>query len=324
MKRFLCKIIILLTCFVLQSSKSPTCSRGLPDIADAKLLSPCGLFLSPRTPKPVNERDCAKASSASACLTPSNFASDFGKGHKQTPSFDACNGEYFLKDISEQSRASSFKFRWLTSVVTFISVFAWLNSPTGQGLFSPSGGLTTLSVTNTPRGMYGFSGGGKTPYTPSTTLAPSTNSSSFFFSDVEGLPSGEAEIASPKDPDNQRSMICISPLASQKSGGTKHERICSAPDTPMSINFNDVFASPGLTTPCPNRTSSIKKDGTSNPSPVVSALHTAERDLMEDADLNVLLQLAGTTTPSGRPISFLSPLLTNSLRKASLAGPKIQ
>ena len=199
-------------------------------------------------------------------------------------------------------------------------MFSWLKSPTGQGLFSPNGGLA-LSVTNTPRGMYGFFGGGggatttacatsgKTPYTPSANLAPSANlDSSCFFTDVEGLPTGGEEVASPKATDNQRSMICISPLASQKTGGAK--KACAAPETPMSINFSEVFASPRYT---PRFRGSAKKDG--NPSPVISALHVAERDVLDDEDLSDLLQLAGTTTPGGRPLGLLSPLLTSSFRK---------
>lgn len=303
---------------------SARCSSTLADVSKAELLSPCGMFLSPRTPRLAGvDRDAAAKASA---LTPSNFASDFGKGHKMSETFDASN------------------------------VFAWLHSP-GQGLFSPSGGLTTLSVTNTPRGMYGFSGaGGKTPFTPSThlaphaRLAPSTNASSYLFSEAAALPPSGSEHAaatavqqavgggggapsSPK-PQESSSMICISPLASQKtaaaastaaasvSSASKSKRESkpahSAPNTPMSIDFREVFASPRLPTPRMSRTTgalpagSTGKDGSmTHPSPVVSAM---QRRIMEDEDLNALLKLAETTTPGGRPISFMSPLLTTNLR----------
>ncbi|KAL7464256.1 hypothetical protein ACHAXS_006391, partial [Conticribra weissflogii] len=166
--------------------------------------------------------------------------------------------------------------------------------------------------------MYGFFGasgntsaapstGGKTPYTPSTNLAPAAKSSTLFFSDVEDLPTGGEDIPSPKAPDNQRSMICISPLASQKASGSKKTVAAESP-----INFNDVFASPRYPTP---RLSSRSAKKEVDPSPIASALHTAERDLLEDADLSDLLNLAGATTPGGKPIGLLSPILTNSFRK---------
>jgi len=104
------------------------------------------------------------------------------------------------------------------------------------------------------------------------------------------------------------SMICISPLAPKNRKGT------SQPQTPM--NYNDVFASPRenrearpgnlpyLGDSPTKRKSTAKKDGN------VDA-HMAERDLMEDDDLSVLLQLASHNTPGrsreGGPHVFRSP-----------------
>ena len=177
-----------------------------------------------------------------------------------------------------------------------ILVFAWLQSP-GQGLFSPSGGLNSYSTTNTPRGMYGFSG------------------------PIKLEAGGDIGVNTPKVPSSHNSMICISPLASRRGGKNKQsaaEGGMDAPDTPMSINFSEVFASPRL--PTPRMKGAKKEDGTSNDgqaSPVASALHSAERDVNLDDDLNALLQLAETATPGGgRPMTFMSPLLTNSLRRA--------
>ena len=36
---------------------------------------------------------------ARAVATPTDFAVDFGRGHKSSPSFDASNGEYFSSTI---------------------------------------------------------------------------------------------------------------------------------------------------------------------------------------------------------------------------------
>ena len=252
------------------AKEAPAPSRSpLPDIAKADLLSPCGMFLTPRTPNRLSEAKGAAA--ASAPLTPSNFASDFGKG-------SAVEG------------------------IDASGVFAWLHSPTmmgANGLFSPNGGLTP-SLTNTPRGMYGFSG--KTPHTPSTTnLAPAAHSS-FFFTEAEGLP----------DKDDKNSMISISPLASQKKPVTASTPRTQDPvlSTPMSIDFTKVFATPRLPTPRLSKTagSALKKD---LQTPVLSSM---ERNYI-DEDLNAMLQLAEATPSGTRSIGFMSPLLTHSLRK---------
>jgi len=171
-------------------------------------------------------------------------------------------------------------------------VFAMLQSPGGQGLFSPTGGLNSYSGANTPRGMYGFNG------------------------PIKLEAGGDVGINTPKIPANQQSMISISPLASMKAGGRNKQSAAAAaghhtmgaPDTPGSINFSEVFAD-----------SPVKNDGGA------SALHTAQGAIHLDDDLNALLQLAEHATPGGgggsRPIQFMSPLLANSLRRATSEQP---
>lgn len=246
---------------------APPSRSPLPDIAKADLLSPCGMFLTPRTPNRL-----AAAAGATAPLTPSNFASDFGKS-----------------STAEGIDASG--------------VFAWLHSPTlgANGLFSPNGGLAQ-SLTNTPRGMYGFSC--KTPHTPSTAanLASSSSQPAFFFDSQQ----------SPSDREDKNGMICISPLASKKpsavtSTPNPNEHV---PSTPMSIDFTKVFATPRLPTPRLSKSSgSAMKQGIQTP-----VLSSMERNII-DEDLNAMLQLAEATPSGTRSIGFLSPLLTNSFRK---------
>lgn len=284
-----------------------------PPPADSSDMDPAkltpGMFLSPRTPNPAvyYERIGTKTSGMTPGLTPgltpTNFASDFGRGYKK---------EGGLNDVDASN------------------VFAWLNSPGGQGLFSPSGALNSLSVTNTPRGMYGFIGPagsiGKEKYGPprlGPSLLTSSNHHHEFFAGLEA--GGDVGVNTPKIPD-QRSMINISPLASRKSVKNRGSAVVgeSIPDTPGPIDFTTLFASPRLPTPRLSQKSTGMKmeDGMTSdalPSPVISALHTAERDINLDDDLNALLQLAETTTPGGRPLAFLSPLLTNSLRRATTA-----
>lgn len=176
-------------------------------------------------------------------------------------------------------------------------VLAWLQSPTINGLFSP-GGLG--SAHGTPRGF----GGPRTPRTP-------TVSTSFFFSDVASLPR-HGEFASPKPGTGSRqggaagmsSMICISPLASSKR---KHGD--SRTNTPM--NYKDVFASPRHpNTSIKPRNMPLLRDSPSKGTrsrarsdASLDAVDMAERDLMEDEDLSVLLQLASHSrgnTPRGK------------------------
>jgi hypothetical protein len=149
---------------------------------------------------------------------------------------------------------------------------------------------------NTPRG-----GGPRTPRTP-------TVSTSFFFSDVAGLPrSGEL---SPKQGGeggkrggSQRgysNIICISPLASSKAkNGASKEA-----NTPT-INYKDMFASPAernrglsLMDKLPKGLQARTARGSATKDPSIDAVHMAERDLMEDEDLSVLLQLASNTPRS--------------------------
>ena len=89
------------------------------------------------------------------------------------------------------------------------NVLAWLQSPTG--LFSPGWN----SMLNTPRG--GVNGDGRSGTTPVATV-----STSFFFSDVAGLPKTTVV--------DDRS-ICISPLATNRRNGGHH--------TP--VDMNEIF-----------------------------------------------------------------------------------
>jgi len=316
-------------------TKSPLPSQfqSLPSLHDAKL-TPGGIFLSPSPPppnnnsvtglssvptldagddrkkaaipktsaeskkedtsKPSTQEEKAAAAAAARDLerervvaTPTDFALDFGKGLRPTGSFDASN------------------------------VLAWLQSPTANGLFSPGGGLGFGSAMNTPRA-------GTAPRTPRTP----TNTTSFFFSDVASLPrnnefgspraspKGDSVGAGKRGPQGvYSSMICISPLASKNRKGS------SQPQTPM--NYNDVFASPRerqeMMRPTnlpylgesPSKGKTRKRDGS------VDA-HMAERDLMEDEDLSVLLQLASHNTP-GRSRDG-GPHVFRSQQDASAAG----
>ncbi len=178
----------------------------------------------------------------------------------------------------------------------FRAVLAWLQSPTANGLFSPGG---FGSMLNTPRGAP------RTPRTP-------TVSTSFFFSDVAGLPgSGDN---SPKSGNESKksgsrgmsSIICISPLASSKGKGGVN------PAFTPTINFKDMFASPEKSRALPlledsplkiSKSDSVHRSSSRDPS--IDAVHMAERELMEDEDLSVLLQLASNTPKANgeRPVA---------------------
>ncbi|EEC44166.1 predicted protein [Phaeodactylum tricornutum CCAP 1055/1] len=214
-------------------------------------------------PSPRHERNLA---------TPTDFAWDYGRGPPtSTGSFDHSN------------------------------VLAWLQSPTANGFFSPGG---YGSIVNTPH-----TGIPRTPGTP-------TVSTSFFFTDVATLPRGND--LTPRNGDGGEtpvrdgsrrsashgisSIICISPLASAKVRG-------STTSTPM--NLKDVFASPreksrmrGLPllndTPAKRQQLRVPRRSSSK-DPSVDAVHLAERDLMEDEDLSVLLQLASNTPQHREP-----------------------
>ncbi|GKY94375.1 hypothetical protein MPSEU_000403400 [Mayamaea pseudoterrestris] len=159
------------------------------------------------------------------------------------------------------------------------NVLAWLNSPNPNQLFSPGGGLS--SMMNSPR------------FAPRTPRTP-TISMSFFFSDVAGLPKNKD--SGVKEGNGGRDhIICISPLASKTN----------AVASPM--NLKDVFNSPPR--PC-NASLPMLADDTPMAKPHIGvmasdndkllqsgrkSLEQVERDLMEDEDLSVLLQLAANT-----------------------------
>ena len=205
--------------------------------------------------------------------TPTDFAEDYGKGGSNCNLFDTSN------------------------------VLAWLQSPTAHGLFSPGGGLGSLM--NTPAG----NAMPRTPRTP-------TVSTSFFFSDVASLPKTTETTPKPDGAKSQKggsNIICISPLASTKG----------RPDNTVSINtplnFKDIFASPKERgkplpllgdTPCRTERPRGKQRKGKRGDPSLDAVHLAERDLYEDEDLNVLLQLASNTPGVGdtsNGVVFRSP-----------------
>jgi len=164
--------------------------------------------------------------------------------------------------------------------VSLVLVLPWLSSPNAYGLFSPGGGLT---ASITPKGL--STTPNRNVMTMSSTLTGDANKLTLPFE-------GSTE---KRDASSAGMMICVSPLA-RKNGVTGHVTAkIKQPDTP--INFHDVFASP-------------KADGrhklSSNEIPQISEAshkeaklalekHLAERDVMEDEDLNVLLKLAETT-----------------------------
>ena len=225
------------------------------------------------------------------------------------------------------------------------NVLAWLHSPNSNGLFSP-GGLG--SMLNTPKG--GVGGGvssslTRTPRTP-------TVSTSFFFSDVASLPRGGGDESPNANINNNcgatkrgigRGNICISPVlqdargGGQKGGGSSGGGGAGGTSTPQPsslqsparINFKEIFASPaersGLSlfkSPPPKtgvrpRNSSSASKGVAKGADL-DAVHLAERDLMEDEDLNLLLKLASNTprpTPgsaaSTRPVAVSSSELSS-------------
>lgn len=219
--------------------------------------------------------------------TPTDFAVDFGKGHRTSTSFDASNGT-FVKSLSVVVS--------LSLLTSYRTVLAWLQSPSSNGLFSPGG---FGSAATTPRGL----GAPRTPRTP-------TVSTSFFFSDVANLPRN-GEFASPKTGGEagkrggaMSSMISISPLASSKRNGARgYPHRESRNSTPL--NFKDVFASPrapydrSRPRSLPMLGESPNNKGKSRPSDLDAVM--AERDLMEDEDLSVLLQLAShNNTPRSK------------------------
>lgn len=264
----------------MRSCSPKRCTSDLPSFEDTKLGD--GVLLSPYLPSPpATKGETGKTNGAqkekdrSGGITPTNFAADFGKTDLSSSSFDANN------------------------------VLSWL-SPNAYSLFSPGGGLH--STANTPRGA-------RTPRTPTL--------NSIFFNEQELAanhlpslnPSNETDSKPPKnsvtDQNKQgiqhpySSMICVSPLASSKRNvpakpGDKQCVVDSnIPGTP--INIADVFASPkvnsktGMKSEKSNELPTLRPQHLSPTDKLSIEKHMAERDLMEDEDLSVLLQLAQTT-----------------------------
>jgi len=274
---------------------SPTAGRftSLPILDDDALGSPSALFLSPtRTPTSFYEKfykSSAKckgdlesvsgisitANSAKTVLTPRTPKRDIDRDRLLATPTD------FAFDYGKASSNGG-------SLLESSSVLAWLQSPSVNNMFSP-GGLG--SMLNTPRGAVS-----KEPPTP-------TFSTSFFFSDVAGLPRG-GEFLSPKsgaangasDGDKRsgngrgnNNIICISPLSSYKTKGNQ-----VGPNSPK-INYKDMFASPAERSGMAMLGASQKARAGVQKGGNLDAVHLAERDLMEDDDICVLLQLASTT-----------------------------
>lgn len=149
-------------------------------------------------------------------------------------------------------------------------VLPWL-SPNAYGLFSPEGGLTAS-------------------ITPSAISKPAM-----------GAMGASNKFALPFDSNKSDAasggiMMCVSPLARKNKTATSHKS--KHHDTP--INFNEVFASPRgddrnkVQTVISNEIPTIS-DSSDKEAKMVLEKHLAERDVMEDEDLNVLLKLAETT-----------------------------
>jgi hypothetical protein len=282
-------------------TKSPTLGRftSLPNLDDDALGSPGAIFLSPtRTPTYFDRKTTAVTTKDKNSLE-----SVSGMSISGNPARSPLTPRTPKRDLDRDrllSTPTDFAFDYGKpapngSLLESSNVLAWLHSPTPNDLFSP-GGLG--SMLNTPRG-----GILKAPPTP-------TFSTSFFFSDVAGLPSG-GECASPKSgaavatsESEKRSgngrgnnnIICISPLSSFK---TKNGQL--GPNSPK-INYKDMFASPAersgmaMLTASQRFSTGVQRGGN------FDAVHLAERDLMEDEDLSVLLQLA-STTPRPAPVN---------------------
>lgn len=275
-------------------TKSPTGGRftSLPSLDDDALGSPGAIFLSPtRTPTYFDRNGSLTASKDKNSLESVSGISMLG-GTARSP----LTPRTPKRDLDRDrllSTPTDFAFDYGKaasngSLLESSNVLAWLHSPTANDLFSP-GGLG--SMLNTPRG-----GVLKAPHTP-------TFSTSFFFSDVAGLPRG-GESTSPKSgataaaSENEKrsgngrgnnNIICISPLSSYK---TKNGQL--GPNSPK-INYKDMFASPAersgmaMLGASQKARASVQREGN------LDAVHLAERDLMEDEDLSVLLQLASST-----------------------------
>lgn len=279
-------------------TRSPTGGRfqSLPVLDDDALRSPGSFFLSPTTPTPSSRilrasgsfdgmsREDEKPAARQPMRSPKTPRSPRTPRRDERDRF-MTTPTNFAMDYGKHPHSGSFDSS---------NVLAWLQSPTANGLFSPGG---FGSMLNTPRGAP------RTPRTP-------TVSTSFFFSDVAGLPGSDT---SPKPGgDSKRggsrgvsNIICISPLASSKTKGAASSSL-----TPT-INYKDMFLSPEKSRVLPllgdSPLKGSKPDGLHSASkdPSIDAVHMAERELMEDEDLSVLLQLASNTPKANgeRPIA---------------------
>jgi len=246
----------------------------LPNLDITKIESP-GIFLSPHLSsiqplhneqqKCITETTGMNHNMRPGGVTPTNFASaDFGKGEFSLTSFDGNN------------------------------VLPWL-SPTSYHLFSPG------VMATTPRGMFG--GIPRTPRTPTT--------NPLFFSDPDDH-NNNSEVGTKKTSGsslNDAMQICVSPLAPSKrnsanSAISKNEYQRGLVEAGcLDINFKDVFASPKAdvrsalrvdkTLEMPTPTDKKRHNGSTTKLSLEK--HMAERDLMEDEDIRLLLQLAQTT-----------------------------
>ncbi len=274
--------------------------ENMPSLEERKVMSPGGpLFISPTTPSKRNEASINSSASFEEERNP----------EKQSPR-ERClqTPTDFALDYGKQNPMSNGSFD--TS-----NVLAWLQSPTANGLFSPGGYGTLL---NTP-------GGPRTPRTP-------TVSTSFFFSDVASLTRGDTPAAREESASKRKSIssiICISPLSSSKA------RTGATPPA----NLKDMFSSPQekskarslplLSDDTPREDKRRTSQRSASKDPSLDAVHLAERDLMEDEDMSVLLQLAsntprsaGGTTTSG-PV-FRSPTGGKGDRSESENLPALQ
>eukprot|EP00533_Pseudo-nitzschia_delicatissima_P000636 CAMPEP_0116079156 /NCGR_PEP_ID=MMETSP0327-20121206/993_1 /TAXON_ID=44447 /ORGANISM="Pseudo-nitzschia delicatissima, Strain B596" /LENGTH=908 /DNA_ID=CAMNT_0003569765 /DNA_START=273 /DNA_END=3000 /DNA_ORIENTATION=- len=273
--------------FMKTPTKSPTGRfTSLPTLDDDTLGSPGAIFLSPtRTPTYFERKSTGMSSRDKNSLETVSGISITGN-----PTRSPLTPRTPKRDLDRDrllSTPTDFAFDYGKpaangSLLESSNVLAWLQSPTTNELFSP-GGLG--SMLNTPRG-----GLTKTPNTPTFTT-------SFFFSDVAGLPRG-GECASPKpaavasesgkpsaNGRGNNNIICISPLASYKTKGAVSPK----------IDYKQMFASPAERSGMASLIAQRKKfrEGVQREGNLDVVL--AERDLMEDEDLSVLLQLASTT-----------------------------
>ncbi|KAL3910005.1 MAG: hypothetical protein SGILL_007862 [Bacillariaceae sp.] len=248
--------------------------------------SPGGIFLSPTTPTALERKTKAR----------SNMPPDSSSGLLRAP-LTPRTPKRDKDGIGLLTTPTDFAFDYgkhpmSGSLLDSSNVLSWLHSPSANGLFSPGGGLG--SMLNTPKG-----GVPRTPHTPTV------SSTSFFFSDVAGLPRG-SEFSSPakqgalekRSGRGANSMICISPLSSHKAKGTAQNVL-----SPKSPKLNmDMFASPAERSGMAKlgmKTSGVQRGGNLD-------AHLADRDLMEDEDLSRLLQLASNTPRPAVPPDAVS------------------